>query len=170
MPQGFTRAGYDSNTRRYHFRDAEGRMYQGEPGEEFGGRMAPMNGIDPSMRPPFSPDDGEVGRGNVVGVFIKTSGNFDAYTPIDSPRTVQAEETMRPIPTSPTSFSDFLSSSQMAAAPSLEPPPKKTAGRGFTFSLRRVTTLGFRSTKSKATSATLPNPSPKADEWGRARF
>ena len=60
MPSGFTRTGYDSNTRRYHFTDAEGRMYQGEPGEEFGGRLTPMNAFDPSMRHRFAQDDDEV--------------------------------------------------------------------------------------------------------------
>jgi hypothetical protein len=71
LPPGFTRAGYDSNTRRYHFRDAEGRMYQGEPGEEFGGRLVPMSAIDPSLRHRFAPDEeeeedivGKVARGN----------------------------------------------------------------------------------------------------------
>lgn len=70
MPDGFTRAGYDSSTRRYHFRDAEGRMYQGEPDEEFGGRLSLINGIDPSLRHRFAPDDDEVEGGNVAGVFI----------------------------------------------------------------------------------------------------
>jgi len=35
-------------------------MYKGEPGEEFGGRLTPMNINDPSMRHRFAPDDNEV--------------------------------------------------------------------------------------------------------------
>lgn len=35
-------------------------MYQGEPGEEFGGRITLMNAIDPSMRHRFASDDDEV--------------------------------------------------------------------------------------------------------------
>ena len=35
-------------------------MYQGEPGEEFGGRLTPMGAIDPSMRHRFAPDEQEV--------------------------------------------------------------------------------------------------------------
>lgn len=73
MPDGFTRVGYDSNTRRYHFRDAEGRMYQGEPGEEFGGRLTPINGIDPSMRHRFAPDDDEVEGRKLAGMPILPS-------------------------------------------------------------------------------------------------
>lgn len=69
LPPGFTRTGYDSNTRRYRFSDAEGRMYQGEPGEEFGGRLTPITAIDPSVRHRFAPDDDEVEEEeNVVGM------------------------------------------------------------------------------------------------------
>jgi hypothetical protein len=46
-------------------------MYQGEPGEEFGGRLVPMSAIDPSLRHRFAPDEeeeedivGKVARGN----------------------------------------------------------------------------------------------------------
>lgn len=43
-------------------------MYQGEPGEEFGGRLTPVDAIDPSMRHRFAPeDDGEC---NLAGAFI----------------------------------------------------------------------------------------------------
>ena len=45
-------------------------MYQGEPGEEFGGRMTRMNGIDPSLRHRFAPDDDEVEARKLVGMFI----------------------------------------------------------------------------------------------------
>lgn len=44
-------------------------MYQGEPGEEFGGRLAPMNGTDSSMRHRFAPDDDEVEARKLVGMF-----------------------------------------------------------------------------------------------------
>jgi hypothetical protein len=71
LPSGFTRTGYDSNTRRYHFTDAEGRMYQGEPGEEFGGRLTPMHTIDPSVRHRFAPDDDEVGKEDVIGTLTR---------------------------------------------------------------------------------------------------
>ena len=43
-------------------------MYQGEPGEEFGGRLTPMNAIDPSMRQRFAPDE-DVEQENIVGAF-----------------------------------------------------------------------------------------------------
>ncbi|KAF9563809.1 hypothetical protein CPC08DRAFT_721383 [Agrocybe pediades] len=36
LPEGFKRIAYDSDTRRYTFRDREGVLYQGEPGEEYG--------------------------------------------------------------------------------------------------------------------------------------
>ena len=45
-------------------------MYQGEPGEEFGGRLTPMDAIPPSMRHHFAPEDDEVHGGDLVGVFI----------------------------------------------------------------------------------------------------
>lgn len=44
-------------------------MYQGEPGEEFGGHLTPMNVIDPSMRHRFAPDDDQVNGRNPVGAF-----------------------------------------------------------------------------------------------------
>lgn len=75
MPSGFTRTGYDSNTRRYHFTDAEGRMYRGEPGEEFGGRLSPINPIDPSMRHRFASDDNEVGE-DAVGTITLARRNY----------------------------------------------------------------------------------------------
>jgi len=42
-------------------------MYQGEPGEEFGGHLTPMDAIDPpsSTRHLFATDDDEVG-GDVI--------------------------------------------------------------------------------------------------------
>ena len=40
-------------------------MYQGEPGEEFGGRLTPMN-VDPSTRHRFAPDDDEIEEGEDV--------------------------------------------------------------------------------------------------------
>ena len=47
-------------------------MYQGEPGEEFGGRLTPMNGIDPSMRHRFASDDDGVGEErDVAGTLIR---------------------------------------------------------------------------------------------------
>jgi hypothetical protein len=46
-------------------------MYQGEPGEEFGGRLTPMmDTIDPSLRHRFAPDDDEAQGGQLVGVSI----------------------------------------------------------------------------------------------------
>jgi len=167
LPAGFTRVGYDSNTRRYRFSDDEGRVYQGEPGEEFGGRLTPMNGIDPSLRHRFAPDDDEVENGSLVDSPHSASeaGARRLLVPITQPR----QNTRANPTTGASSFSDFLSSSQMATAPSLDSPQKKPSNRGLTSSLRRVTTLmGFRSTRSKVRSVTLPNPSPKADEWGLA--
>lgn len=81
-------------------------------------------------------------------------------TPVESPR---------PVPLSPSSFSDFLSSSQMAGAPPSKVPQKQPSNRGSTFSLKRVTTsiMSFRSAKSKRKANTLPSfPSPGANEWG----
>lgn len=43
-------------------------MYQGEPGEEFGGRLTPMSAIDPSMRHRFAPDEEVKEEQNIVGV------------------------------------------------------------------------------------------------------
>jgi len=168
LPDGFTRAGYDSNTRRYHFRDSEGRMYQGEPGEEFGGRLTPMNAIDPSTRHLFAPDDDEVQGGNLVDI-PRNSTDPGGPRPAS---TAPARRAVRTNPQTASSFSDILSSNQMAAAPSSEPPPKKPQNRGLRSSLRRVGTLvRFRSTKSKARSATLPSrPPPEVDEWGLAQF
>lgn len=84
-----------------------------------------------------------------------------------------AGQTTRQVPRSPSSFSDFLSSNQIAVATSPKPPQKKQPNRSSTFSLKRTTgsILGFRSAKSKLSSkdkaATLPNyPSPGVDEWG----
>lgn len=45
-------------------------MYQGEPGEEFGGRLTLMKGIDPSLRHHFAPDDDEVEEGDEVGMLF----------------------------------------------------------------------------------------------------
>jgi hypothetical protein len=46
-------------------------MYQGEPGEEFGGRLTPMTDtIDPSLRHRFAPDDDEAQGGKLVGVSV----------------------------------------------------------------------------------------------------
>ncbi|PPQ79075.1 hypothetical protein CVT25_002300 [Psilocybe cyanescens] len=36
LPEGFERIGYDDDTRRYTFRDANGNLYHGEPGSEYG--------------------------------------------------------------------------------------------------------------------------------------
>lgn len=49
-------------------------MYQGEPGEEFGGHLTSMDTIDPSLRHRFAPDDDKVQGGNLVGVFIPQDG------------------------------------------------------------------------------------------------
>jgi len=166
LPSGFTRAGYDSNTRRYHFSDAEGRMYQGEPGEEFGGRLIPMNVNDPSMMHRFAPDDNEVEDKEEYAVDSPPNSSEAG-----NPRLVfstPAGQATQPVPRIVPSFSDFLSSNQMAAATSPKLPQQKQLNRGPTFSLKRVTTsiMGFRSTKSKK-SATLPIlPSPEVDEWG----
>jgi len=162
LPSGFTRIGYDSNTRRYQFRDGEGRTYQGEPGEEFGGHLTPMKAIDASMRHRFATDEDEVG--DVEENAISGPPNPEA----GSPRLVFTP-TGQTIPNSPSSFSDFLSSTQIAAATPPKPPQKKPSNHGSAFSLRRVTTsiLGFRSAKSKNKPATLPNfASPGMDEWG----
>ncbi|PPQ97283.1 hypothetical protein CVT26_006676 [Gymnopilus dilepis] len=36
LPEGFRRVAYDADTRRYTFKDANGLLYHGEPGEEYG--------------------------------------------------------------------------------------------------------------------------------------
>ncbi|KAF9651791.1 hypothetical protein BDM02DRAFT_3184294 [Thelephora ganbajun] len=162
LPSGFTRMGYDSNTRRYHFSDAEGRIYQGEPGEEFGGRLTPMNAVDPSMRHRFAPDDDD--GENAVDNFPNSS-ELGSARPISTP----AVQTTRHVPQTASSFSDFLSPNQVVAATSLKPPQKKPSNRGSKFSLKRITAsiMAFRSTKSKGKSAALPSlPSPGVDEWG----
>jgi len=139
-------------------------MYRGEPGEEFGGHLTPMSAIDASMRHHFAPDEDKVEEENVVDSPLNSSegGNHRfVFTP--------AGETTRPAPQTPSSFSDFLSSSQIAVAASPDPPQKKSPNRGSTFSLRRTTAsiLGFRSAKSKNKAATLPSfPAPGMDEWG----
>jgi len=167
LPPGFTRTGYDSNTRRYYFSDEDGHMYQGEPGQEFGGHLTPVGGIDASTRHRFAPEEEDEEK-NVVG------------SPPNSPEGgnsqlvfVPAGETTRHGPQSPSSFSDFLSSNQIAAATPINPqkkePPQK---RSSTFSLRRATAsiLTFASTKSKRKSAPLPSlPPPGMDEWGVVR-
>lgn len=38
------RIGYDSETRRYTFRDTNGATYIGSPGEEFGGQLKLISG------------------------------------------------------------------------------------------------------------------------------
>ena len=87
-----------------------------------------------------------------------------------SPRlvfTTPAGQTTQPVPPIVSSFSDFLSSNQMAAATSPKLPQTKPSNRGK-FSLKRTTAsiMAFRSAKSK-NAATLPIlPSPEVDEWG----
>ncbi|KAF9485658.1 hypothetical protein BDN70DRAFT_795490, partial [Pholiota conissans] len=36
LPEGFKRTGFDADTRRYHFRDSRGVLYQSEPEMEYG--------------------------------------------------------------------------------------------------------------------------------------
>lgn len=160
-------------------------MYQGEPGAEFGGRLTPLDAIHPSLRHRFAPEDDEVHGGDLVGVFVlQRVPWFSAYTIIESPRnssevedrgipsTTSARRTARINLQTAFSFSEILSSNQVASAPSPEPP--KTKPRSLTSSLRRVGALmTFRSTKSKARSATLPaarRPSIEVDDWGLANF
>ena len=47
-------------------------MYQGEPGDEFGGRLTPVNATDSSMGHRFAPDDDEIKEEeNIVGVLVR---------------------------------------------------------------------------------------------------
>jgi len=50
-------------------------MYQGEPGEEFGGRLIPMNAIDASMRHRFASDEDEVGDAEENAAGMSTRRN-----------------------------------------------------------------------------------------------
>jgi len=54
LPEGFTRIAYDADTRRYTFRDREGHIYMGAPGEEYG-RMERL-GSPVISRPVFDTD------------------------------------------------------------------------------------------------------------------
>ena len=86
-----------------------------------------------------------------------------------NPQPVPVGRTTRPVPQSPSSFSDFLSSSQMAAATPPKPPQKQSSNRGSGFSLKRTaaSVLAFRSTKQKDKSKTLPSfSSSGTNEWG----
>lgn len=58
-------------------------MYQGEPGEEFGGRLTPVYATDPSMRHLFAHDDAE-GAGvmeNGVRGFDRSYGGLGPQDP-----------------------------------------------------------------------------------------
>lgn len=44
LPEGMQRIGYDSDTRRYTFRDQHGGIWEGSPGEEFGGELRQISG------------------------------------------------------------------------------------------------------------------------------
>lgn len=44
LPSGMERIGYDSDSRRYTFRDQRGVVWVGLPGEEFGGEMERVSG------------------------------------------------------------------------------------------------------------------------------
>jgi len=100
----------------------------------------------------------------------------DSNAPADGPPNSEAGSprlaftpARQTVPQTPSSFSDFLSSGQIAAAAPPKPPQKKPSNRGPAFSLKRTTAsiLGFRSAKSKNKAATLPSfPSPGMDEWG----
>jgi hypothetical protein len=86
--------------------------------------------------------------------------------------TTTAGQATRPVQQTGSSFSDFLSSNQMAAATSPKLPKEQPPNRRSTFSLKRATAsiIRFRSTKSKGKVNTLPNlPSPEVDEWGIAQ-
>jgi len=36
LPEGMTRTGYDADTQVYFYRDAQGKVYQGAPGNQYG--------------------------------------------------------------------------------------------------------------------------------------
>ncbi|KAJ3513239.1 hypothetical protein NLJ89_g3061 [Agrocybe chaxingu] len=48
LPEGMKRIGYDADTGRYYFRDADGSVWQGAEGVEFG-EMTRVNGLPPSL-------------------------------------------------------------------------------------------------------------------------
>ena len=160
-------------------------MYQGEPGEEFGGRLTLTHGVDPSMKQRFAQGDDEAEGQDVLCAFRTTEITYDRDTdpPADSPPNSLETDSPRPIftpaeqntgttPGIVPSFADFLSSTQMATAAPPKPPQKNATNHGSTLSFKRVTAsfMGFRSTKSRGKASTLPNlPPTEADEWGVAK-
>ncbi|KAI0084216.1 hypothetical protein BDY19DRAFT_997931 [Irpex rosettiformis] len=117
LPDGMQRIGYDSDTRRYTFKDKQGAIWRGSPGAEFGGQLSQISGpTHPSKNDDepirLMPNAGPIPTPGGVGHARSSSagsskfsdflpaGKLAAATPMDS-------KSSSPSPTSPTKVSKW---------------------------------------------------------------
>ncbi|KAI0337502.1 hypothetical protein BDW22DRAFT_1488275 [Trametopsis cervina] len=130
LPTGMERISYNSSTRTYMFRDSQGAVWEGTPGEEYGGRMTRVSG--PTR--PNEPDNGSI------------------HLMPNSPSPIPSSALPPTPPSTSSSFHEFLPSSMITTAsppsylsPSRKIPPVRAPSSAQTSSLRRMLSI-FRRT------------------------
>ncbi|KAI0069283.1 hypothetical protein BV25DRAFT_1910971 [Artomyces pyxidatus] len=163
LPAGMTRVAYDAQTRQYTFRDGNGEIYLGSPGEEYGTMVPAQNA---------NPIELSKGPGQTTNVpaykrpVIYAEPEVGVASPIDESESDDGSSSRSPSPSSPSSsgphrhghergmtFADILPPHLITSAPAspTEPGFSSEAVSPSRFSMKPKTSAHIR-------AASAPNP------------